>query len=92
MTPAHTAVLVEGDSDRQAVLAAAAAEGRDLVDEGIVVVAMGGATNIERAVRTYGPKGRDQGLVGLCDEPELRYFERFLDSDDIIVCRSEPRR
>jgi len=89
VTPAHTAVLVEGDSDRQAVLAAAAAEGRDLVDEGIVVVAMGGATNIERAVRTYGPKGRDLGLVGLCDEPELRYFERFLDSDDIFVCRSD---
>jgi len=82
-------VLVEGDSDRQAALAAAAAEGRDLVDEGIVVVAMGGATNIERAVRTYGPKGRDLGLVGLCDEPELRYFERFLDSDDIFVCRSD---
>ena len=55
MSPVHTAVLVEGESDRQAVLAAASAEGRDLADEGILVVAMGGATNIERAVRTYGP-------------------------------------
>ena len=94
MTPRRqapaTAVLVEGDSDRQAVLAAAAAEGRDLVDEGIVVVAMGGATNIERAVRTYGPKGRDLGLVGLCDEPELTLTSSVTSTtDDIFVCRTD---
>ena len=49
MSPVHTAVLVEGESDRQAVLAAASAEGRDLADEGILVVAMGGATNVPSA-------------------------------------------
>ena len=39
-------VLVEGDSDRNAILALARRLGRDLADEGIAVVAMGGATNI----------------------------------------------
>lgn len=87
--PVHTAVLVEGDSDRQAVLATALAEGRNLVADGIVVVAMGGATNIERALRSYGPDGRDLTLVGLCDEPERRYFERCLDADDIFVCNAD---
>ena len=89
MTRAHTAVLVEGDSDRMAVLSTAMAKGRDLKTEGIVVVTMGGATNIERAVRIYGAAGRDLDLVGLCDEPERRYFERFLDSDDIFVCSAD---
>lgn len=89
MSPVHTAVLVEGESDRQAVLAAASAEGRDLADEGILVVAMGGATNIERAVRTYGPTGRDLDLVELCDEPERHFFERYLDTDDIFVCSND---
>ena len=38
----RTVVLVEGDSDRNAILALARRLGRDLADEGIAVVAMGG--------------------------------------------------
>ena len=41
-------VLVEGESDRRAVLALAARLGRDLHSEGVRVVDMGGVTNLRR--------------------------------------------
>jgi len=43
-------VLVEGDSDRIAVERLAARRGRDLVAEGVAVVAVGGAHALERAL------------------------------------------
>jgi predicted ATP-dependent endonuclease of OLD family len=52
---ARLAILVEGDSDRAAVLALARALGTDLADSGVVVVAMGGITNTARYVSELGP-------------------------------------
>ena len=74
----HTVVLVEGDSDHNAVVALARRTGRDLASEGIAVVAMGGATNIAHFMQRYGPAGLDLGVAGLCDVAEVGYFERAL--------------
>jgi len=60
-------VLVEGESDRQAVLAVAEASGRDLAAEGIEVVAMGGITNTRTFAQRYGPQGQGLHLAGLYD-------------------------
>jgi Overcoming lysogenization defect protein-like, TOPRIM domain len=72
----HTAVLVEGDSDRCAVEALARRHGRRLDTEGVAVVAIGGATNAGHAARAYGPTGRDLRLAALCDVAEVGHFAR----------------
>jgi hypothetical protein len=61
----RVAVLVEGESDRAAVLALAARRGVDLDD--VEVVAMGGVTNVARYVTELGPRGRGLRLTGLYD-------------------------
>jgi hypothetical protein len=73
-----TVVLVEGESDRAAVLVLARRLGRDLAAAGVTVEAMGGATNIGHAVRRHGP---DAHLVGLYDAAEEPFFRRALDGD-----------
>ncbi len=69
-------VLVEGNSDRIAVETLAVRRGRDLVAEGVAVVAMGGAQAIGRVLREYGPEVR---FAGLCDAGEEREFLRALE-------------
>lgn len=71
-------VLVEGASDRAALEVLAARRGRDLSAEGVAVLAMGGAKNIWRFVRVFGPTGRGVRLAGLCDAHEERDFCRAL--------------
>lgn len=73
--PSRTVVLVEGESDRVAVLALARLAGRDLAAEGVEVVAMGGATNVHRFLGRYvgAPHVR---VAGLCDLGEQRFFAR----------------
>lgn len=68
----RTILLVEGTSDRAAVLAVAAARGRDLTAEGVAVVAMGGATNVGRHLTAALT---DPGVVvaGLFDAGEERF-------------------
>ncbi|MGK5500865.1 TOPRIM nucleotidyl transferase/hydrolase domain-containing protein [Streptomyces sp. URMC 125] len=70
------AVLVEGPSDVSAVEALAAGYGRDLEQEGICVLAMGGAMNVTRFIDRLGPDGLDLQLTGLCDERERGYYAR----------------
>jgi hypothetical protein len=86
-------VLVEGLSDRAALQALATMMGRDLVGDGVVVVAIGGATNISRYLALYGPEGRDLLLAGLCDAGEERAFRRRLAragfGDDLTRARME---
>jgi hypothetical protein len=68
-------VLVEGNSDRVALHAVAGRTGRDLADEGVEVVAMGGITNTRTWASRYGPHGLDLLLAGLydaADEAKLR--------------------
>lgn len=74
-----TAVLVEGVSDQRAVEALAARRNRDLDAEGVVVVAMGGATNIAHFLDLFGPAGANLRLAGLCDAGQVRGFLRALE-------------
>jgi hypothetical protein len=84
---ARAAILVEGASDRAALLVLADAEGRDLAEEGIAVLPMGGAMSIRRYVEALGPHGVGLELRGLCDHGEVRFFERAgMRADDFEVC------
>ncbi len=71
-------VLVEGESDRAALLALAARTGRALGDEGVEVVAMGGVTNTRAFATRYGPHGLGVRLAGLYDAPERRWVREGL--------------
>ncbi|MBD0742622.1 TOPRIM nucleotidyl transferase/hydrolase domain-containing protein [Streptomyces sp. CBMA152] len=74
----RSAVLLEGPSDLAAVEALAARRGRDLADEGVCVVSMGGAMSVGRYAGLLGPPGLGLRLVGLCDENEQPFYERGL--------------
>jgi hypothetical protein len=82
---ARTVVLVEGVSDLVAVSTLARLRGRDLDAAGVRVVSMGGATNVLRFLRRYGPEGADARVVGLCDVGEARFFRRALDRTGIAA-------
>jgi hypothetical protein len=69
ITP-RAVVLVEGNSDRVALHTLATRLGRDLVAEGIEVVAMGGITNTRTFASRYGPHGLGVTLAGLYDAAE----------------------
>ncbi len=75
----RVAVLVEGESDREAVLALADKREVALADRGVEVVAMGGATNIARYVVELGPRGRGLRLTGLYDAGEERFVRGGLE-------------
>jgi hypothetical protein len=74
-----TVVLVEGISDQHAVETLAARSGRDLDAEGVVVIPMGGATNITHFLDLFGPSGANLKLAGLCDAGQEGSFRRGLD-------------
>jgi hypothetical protein len=68
--PPRAVVLVEGHSDRVALLTLAGRCGRSLDGEGVEVVAMGGITNTRAFASHYGPRGLGVPLAGLYDAPE----------------------
>jgi hypothetical protein len=72
-------VLVEGMSDQIALETLAARRGRNLHDEGISVVPIGGAQAIGRFLTRFGPKGSNVRLAGLCDAGEEDVFRRSLE-------------
>lgn len=74
----RTAVLVEGASDREALVALARLRNIDLAAHSTEVVPMGGITNIGRFVTTLGPSGRNVRLLGLCDAQERSVVVRAL--------------
>jgi hypothetical protein len=76
---ARAAILVEGWSDQAALEALARRRGRDLLAEGIVVVPIGGASNVQRFAQALGPRGMGVRLAGLCDIAELRYVRHGLE-------------
>jgi hypothetical protein len=68
-------ILVEGISDRRALEALAARQGRDLTADGVAVVAMGGVQAIGHFLERFGPRGSVVALAGLYDvaeEPDVR--------------------
>ena len=76
---ARAIVLVEGISDQIALATLGARRGRDLDEEGIVVVPIGGAQAIGRFLTRFGPAGLDRRLAGLCDAGEEEVFLRSLE-------------
>ncbi|MGN6577959.1 MAG: TOPRIM nucleotidyl transferase/hydrolase domain-containing protein [Nocardioides sp.] len=80
-----TVVLVEGVSDRVALTTLALRRGRDLEAAGVAVVPMGGATNVGRYLREYGPGGAALRLAGLCDLAEARHFRRALERTGVAT-------
>ena len=71
-------ILVEGVSDQSAIEVLAVRQGRNLAQENVFVVPMGGATNIGAFVDLFGPRGLRARLAGLCDEGEEKGFRRGL--------------
>ena len=69
-------MLVEGISDQLALEALAARRGRNLADEGISVVPIGGAQAIGRYLNRFGPNGLGLTVAGLCDAGEESDFRR----------------
>ena len=84
-------VLVEGLSDRSALETLAERRGHTLDAEGIVVVPMGGASNIGRFLNRFGPRGLDLRLAGLYDEAEVGYFRRGLERAGLLPRFEESR-
>ena len=72
-------VLVEGLSDQSALEALAERRGRNLDEEGVTVVSIGGAQAIGRFLHRFGPQGLDVTLAGLCDAKEESDFRRSLE-------------
>ena len=89
-TDVSSAILVEGASDRAAVLTAARILEVDLAAEGTIVVPMGGAMSVRRFAADLGASGAGLRLRGLCDAAEVRFFERAgLPADAVFVCRPD---
>jgi hypothetical protein len=76
---ARAVVLVEGISDQRALETLAERRGRNLADEGVCIMAIGGAQAIERFLHRFGPQGFDVTLAGLCDAAEEGDFRRGLE-------------
>ena len=72
-------VLVEGESDRNALEALAERRGRDLAGEGVAVEPVGGAQAIGRYLERFGPRGLDVRLAGLYDAGEEAAVKRRLE-------------
>ena len=94
---AMSAILVEGASDQRAVEALASRLGRDFEAEGVLVVPITGATNLDRFVDVLGPGGHDLSLAGMCDEAEAGLFAKALglhdpgelESNRFFICRRD---
>ena len=76
---ARAAILVEGWSDQAAVETLAQRRALDLRAEGIVVVPIGGVTNLGRFIDALGARGLGLALAGLYDVGEERHVLRSLE-------------
>ncbi|MFI8003297.1 TOPRIM nucleotidyl transferase/hydrolase domain-containing protein [Streptomyces sp. NPDC086010] len=87
-------VLLEGPSDAAAVEALAGSRRRDLADEGVCVLPMGGAMSVGRFAHLLGPPCLGLRLTGLCDEAERGFYTRGLEragaaSHGFFVCAAD---
>ncbi|MGW0601246.1 TOPRIM nucleotidyl transferase/hydrolase domain-containing protein [Streptomyces sp. NPDC002776] len=90
----RTVVLLEGLSDVAAVDALAESRGRDLADDGVCVLSIGGAMSVGRYAQLLGPPGLGLRLTGLCDEAERPYYARGFTragaaERDFFVCAAD---
>ncbi|WP_327121754.1 ATP-dependent endonuclease [Streptomyces sp. NBC_01341] len=87
-------VLLEGPSDAAAVDALTGSRGRNLADEGVCVLPMGGAMSVGRFAHLLGPPCLGLRLTGLCDEAERSFYTRGLEragaaSQGFFVCAAD---
>lgn len=75
---ARAIVLVEGMSDKAALVTLARRLGIATGGTGIHIVPMGGATNIRRFIEAFGPGGLNLTVTGLCDVGEAGHIGRVL--------------
>jgi len=71
-------VLVEGYSDRVAILRLAMRLGRDLDAEGVTVISLDGGAGITSHLQLFGKKGLALEILGLCDEDKEAHWQREL--------------
>jgi hypothetical protein len=76
---AKSIALVEGFSDQIAVETLAVRQERDLNEERVAVVPMGGAHATLQFLRRFGPRGANVRLAGLCDAGEAAIVRRALE-------------
>jgi len=72
-------VLVEGESDRNALHALAERRGLDLAATGVAVEPVGGAQAMGRALERFGPGGAGLGVAALYDSGEEGAVARCLE-------------
>ena len=77
---ARAVILVEGQSDKYALQAAAAKKKRNLDADGVTIVAMRGAGGIGTFLTLLGPDGLKVKLAGLCDAGEESKWAQALES------------
>jgi hypothetical protein len=77
------AVLVEGESDRLAVVSLAVMAHRDL--SRVEMVVLNGATNARAAASRLAMGG----LLAMCDEAETSHFSSVVAVEDLFVCRPD---
>jgi predicted ATP-dependent endonuclease of OLD family len=70
---ARAAILAEGWSDQAAVETLEQRRGCDLLAEGIIVVPIGGVTNLGHFIDALGARGLGLALTGLYDAGEERH-------------------
>ena len=78
VSQARQVVLVEGRSDEAALEALARRRGVTLGQDGICVLAMGGATSVSHFLDLLGPSGLNVALAGLCDAGQEDHVRRAL--------------
>lgn len=89
MTPAHAraVVLVEGDSDVAAISALAITWG---VPDAVELLAMGGVTNIRKALAQLARERPGLTAFGVCDAGERRFLERARPTlSEVFVCERD---
>jgi hypothetical protein len=85
-----TLVVVEGASDRAALLRLAERRGRDLLAERVEIVPVGGAHALPRFLASLGATLHRLRLAGLCDAGEAEHFHRALGSaTPCYVCNAD---
>ena len=82
---AAAAVLVEGNSDRNALVALARRLGRDLAAEGVEIIAIGGAAALGETLVALHAAGFEGSVAGLCDEGEIGDYRRGLERTGVGV-------
>lgn len=88
---ARAAILVEGWSDEAAVEAVARTCDAALARRGVLVLPIGGITNMGRFIEALGPGGFGLRLSGLYDASEERVVLRALDRAGLGSTPASPR-